>query len=99
MAHVLNVCERSAPGFRQLIVGQRVYSPWQLEQQFGLVGGNIFHGSLTFDQLLAARPMLGLGSYDFLYPNLYLCGSGAHPGGGLSGLPAKLSASRILSRH
>ena len=96
---MLNVCERSAPGFRQLIVGQRVYSPWQLEQQFGLVGGNIFHGSLTFDQLLAARPMLGLGSYDFLYPNLYLCGSGAHPGGGVSRLPGKLSASRILSRH
>ena len=93
---VLDVCEACAPGFRQLIVGQRVYSPWQLEQRFGLVGGDIFHGCLAPDQLLAARPMLGHGHYRFVLDNLYLCGSGAHPGGGVSGLPGRLAAARIL---
>jgi phytoene dehydrogenase-like protein len=71
-------------------------SPLDLERKFGLIGGDIFHGALTLDQLYSARPMLGYADYRGPVRGLYLCGSGAHPGGGVTGLPGHNAAREIL---
>ncbi|MFN8761597.1 MAG: FAD-dependent oxidoreductase, partial [Burkholderiales bacterium] len=67
-----------------------------LEQTLGLVNGDIFHGALQLNQLWAARPVLGYGNYRSPIRGLYLCGSGAHPGGGVTGLPGRNAAREIL---
>ena len=74
----------------------QVLSPWDLEQRFGLVDGDIFHGQLRLGQLFAARPVLGSANYRLPVPGLYLCGSGAHPGGGVTGVPGHNAAREIL---
>ncbi len=94
---VLNTVERFAPGFRDLVIGQLALSPLDLERRFGLVGGDIFHGRMSLDQLWAARPLLGLGSHRMPLDDLWLCGSGAHPGGGVSGRPGRNCARAMLS--
>jgi phytoene dehydrogenase-like protein len=88
--------ESYAPNFRASIVGHSALSPLDLEEKLGLVGGDIFHGALGLDQLWAARPMLGYGDYRTPLKNLYLCGSGAHPGGGVTGVPGHNAAREIL---
>lgn len=92
----LDVVERFAPGFRRLVLGRRVLTPLDLEREFGLIGGDIFHGALGLDQLWSARPMLGHASYRAPLPGLYLCGAGTHPGGGVSGIPGHNAAREIL---
>ncbi len=93
---VIGTVDHFAPGFRASIVGQLALSPADLESRFGLVGGDIFHGRMSLDQLWAARPMLGLGSYRMPVKGLWLCGSGAHPGGGVSGRPGRNAARAML---
>lgn len=93
---ILNTVEEYAPGFKQTIIARQIHSPWDLEQKFGLTGGDIFHGRLSLDQLFSARPMLGIGDYHTEFKNLYLCGSGTHPGGGVSGLPGHNAAREII---
>ncbi len=95
---ILAVVESYFPGFHALIAGIQVLSPWDLEQQFGLVRGDIFHGRLSLDQVFAARPGIGLAQYAMPVAGLYLCGSGAHPGGGVTGLPGRNAARRILGK-
>jgi phytoene dehydrogenase-like protein len=73
-----------------------VLSPLDLEREFGLIGGDIFHGALSLDQLFSARPVLGNADYRMPVPNLYLCGAGAHPGGGVTGIPGRNAAREIL---
>ena len=85
-----------APNFRASVVGKSALSPLDLEQIFGLAGGDIFHGALGLDQLWAARPALGYGDYRTPVQGLYLCGSGAHPGGGVTGVPGLNAAREIL---
>ncbi len=85
-----------APNFRQAIVGRQILSPLDLEREFGLIGGDIFHGALHLDQLYSLRPAPGYADYRTPVPGLYLCGSGTHPGGGVSGLPGRLSARRVI---
>ena len=92
----LTVLELHAPGVRELIVGQQVLTPKGLERRFGLVDGDIFHGRMSLDQLWAARPVLGTGSYRGPIPGLWLCGSGAHPGGGVTGAPGHNCAAAVL---
>ncbi|KAM3863337.1 pyridine nucleotide-disulfide oxidoreductase domain-containing protein 2 [Diretmus argenteus] len=77
--------ERYAPGFKSSVVGRDVLTPPDLERIFGLTGGNIFHGSMSLDQLYLARPLPSLSDYRSPIKGLYLCGSGAHPGGGVMG--------------
>ena len=96
-AQVIDTVTRYAPNFRDSILGQFVLSPAGLERTLGLVGGDIFHGSLGLDQLFHARPMLGHADYRGPLKGLYLCGSGAHPGGGVTGLPGR-NAARELAR-
>jgi phytoene dehydrogenase-like protein len=85
-----------APNFSKSVVGHSALSPLDLEEKLGLAGGDIFHGALGLDQLWAARPMLGYGDYRTPVKNLYLCGSGAHPGGGVTGIPGHNAAREII---
>src|ERR1700730_17615133 len=88
-----------APGFSQSVIGRQILSPLDLERQFGLLGGDIFHGALTLNQLFSARPMLGHADYRGPLKGLYHCGSGAHPGGGVTGAPGHNAARVILRDH
>jgi phytoene dehydrogenase-like protein len=94
---IFKTVEQHAPNFRRSILGVSALSPLDLETRFGLPSGDIFHGALGLDQLWAARPLLGLGDYRTGIEALYLCGSGAHPGGGVTGLPGRNCARRLLS--
>ncbi|MEO8345399.1 MAG: NAD(P)/FAD-dependent oxidoreductase [Betaproteobacteria bacterium] len=85
-----------APNFRASILGRRILTPLDLEREFGLTGGDIFHGALSLDQLFSARPVLGHGDYRMPVRGLYLCGAGAHPGGGVTGIPGRNAAREIL---
>jgi phytoene dehydrogenase-like protein len=85
-----------APNFSRSVVRHSALSPLDLEEKLGLAGGDIFHGALGLDQLWAARPMLGYGDYRTPVKNLYLCGSGAHPGGGVTGIPGHNAAREII---
>lgn len=93
---IIDTVDQYAPNFRRAIIASSALTPSDLEQRFGLVGGDIFHGALGLDQMWAARPLLGYGDYRTPVRGLYLCGSGAHPGGGVSGLPGHNAARRIL---
>ena len=91
--------DRYAPGFAGSVIGRQILSPLDLERQFGLLGGDIFHGALTLNQLFSARPMLGHADYRGPLRGLYHCGSGAHPGGGVTGAPGHNAARAILADH
>lgn len=86
-----------APNFRQAVVGRQVLTPLDLEREFGLIGGDIFHGALHLDQIYSLRPAAGYARYRMPVEGLYLCGSGAHPGGGVTGLPGH-HAARAIAR-
>src|SRR6516165_4257820 len=91
--------DKYAPGFAQSVIGRQILSPLDLEREFGLLGGDIFHGALTLNQLFSARPMLGHADYRGPLKGLYHCGSGAHPGGGVTGAPGHNAAQVILGDH
>jgi phytoene dehydrogenase-like protein len=91
--------DQYAPGFGNSVIGRQILSPLDLERQFGLLGGDIFHGALTLNQLFSARPMLGHADYRGPLKGLYHCGSGAHPGGGVTGAPGHNAARVILGDH
>ena len=93
---VIEQVTRFAPNFKASVLGRRVLTPLDLEREFGLVGGDIFHGKLTLNQLFSARPVLGHGDYRMPLGGLYLCGSGAHPGGGVTGVPGHNCAREVL---
>jgi phytoene dehydrogenase-like protein len=90
---------RYAPGFAASIIARQVLSPLDLERDFGLLGGDIFHGALSLNQLFSARPMLGHAGYRGPLKGLYHCGSGAHPGGGVTGAPGHNAAQVILKDY
>jgi phytoene dehydrogenase-like protein len=93
---VMNMIEEYAPGFKNRILHRHVLSPLDLEEQYGLTGGNIFHGDMSVDQLYFLRPIPGWAKYRTPIRGLYLCGSGAHPGGGVMGAPGHNAAREIL---
>ena len=93
---VFDLIEEYAPGFRSRIVAKQVLTPLDLEQRFGLTGGNIFHGEMSLDQMFLMRPVAGCARYRTPIRGLYLCGSGAHPGGGVMGAPGYNAAREIL---
>ena len=93
---VIDHVTRFAPNFAASVLGMRALSPLDLEREFGLVGGDIFHGKLSLNQLFSARPVLGHASYRMPVKGLYLCGAGAHPGGGVTGAPGHNAAREIL---
>ena len=85
-----------APNFRNSLLGFKALSPLDLEREFGLMGGDIFHGAMGLDQLFSARPVLGHGDYRTPVDGLYLCGSGTHPGGGVTGAPGHNAAKEMI---
>lgn len=93
---VIDLVTRHAPNFRASVIARRILSPVDLEREFGLVGGDIFHGKLTLNQLFSARPVLGHANYRMPLRGLYLCGAGAHPGGGVTGVPGHNAAREII---
>jgi phytoene dehydrogenase-like protein len=93
---VIETVTAHAPNFKASLLGRQSLSPLDLERRFSLLDGDIFHGQLTLDQLFSARPVLGHADYRMPIPKLYLCGSGAHPGGGVTGLPGRNAAREIL---
>jgi len=92
---IVATVERHAPGFAASIIARQIHSPLDLERKFGLIGGDIFHGRMTLDQLWSARPVLGHADYRGPIAGLYMCGSGTHPGGGVTGAPGH-NAARII---
>ena len=93
---IIDTVNEFAPNFRHSVIATQILSPLDLEREFGLTGGDIFHGSLDLNQLFSARPTLGYADYRMPIKGLYLCGSGAHPGGGVTGAPGHNAAREIL---
>jgi len=87
---------RFAPNLKTAIEHRQVLGPYDMEQEYGLVGGNIMHGDLTLDQLFSWRPVAGYADYRTPIKGLYLCGSGTHPGGGISGINGRNASREIL---
>ena len=96
-ASVYAVIEEYAPGFTASILGQDILTPLDLERVFGLPGGNIFHAAMGLDQLFFNRPAPGWARYRSPVRGLYLCGAGAHPGGGVMGAPGRNAAREVLA--
>ncbi len=94
--NVIDTLEEYVPDIRKIILHRQILTPLDLEREFGLTEGNIFHGELSREQLFFQRPLSGSARYRTPIRNLYLCGSGAHPGGGVMGAPGRLAARRIL---
>jgi phytoene dehydrogenase-like protein len=93
---VVNTLARYAPDLPGLILHRQVVTPLDLEEQLGLTGGHIFHGELALDQLFSLRPLLGWAAYRTPIQGLYLCGSGTHPGVGLTGASGANAAHEFL---
>jgi phytoene dehydrogenase-like protein len=93
---IIDTVTAHAPNFKGSVIARQIHSPLDLERKFGLVGGDIFHGTMGLDQLWAARPVLGHGDYRAPIKGLYMCGSGTHPGGGVTGAPGHNAAQAIL---
>jgi phytoene dehydrogenase-like protein len=94
---MIDLVNSHAPNFKASVLGRQIMSPLDLERTFGLIGGDIFHGALSLDQLFSARPMLGHGNYRGPLTGLYMCGSGTHPGGGVTGAPGHNAAREIVA--
>ena len=92
---VVDTINEYAPNFRDAVIERQVLTPYDLEQRFGLIGGNIFQGEMSLDQLFSFRPTPELAGYKTPVDGLYLCGSGTHPGGGVMGIPG-LNASKVV---
>jgi len=95
---VVNLIEDYAPGFKNSILHRQVLTPLDLEQIYGLTEGHIYHAEMALDQIFFMRPLPGWARYGTPIENLYLCGSGTHPGGGVTGLPGSYAAKRILKK-
>jgi phytoene dehydrogenase-like protein len=93
---MIDTVNAHAPNFKAAVLARQIMSPLDLERTFGLVGGDIFHGALSLDQLFSARPVLGHGDYRAPLPGLYMCGAGTHPGGGVTGAPGHNAAREVL---
>lgn len=93
---IIDTVNEYAPNFKASVIGRMILSPLDLERKLALVGGDIFHGALRLNQLFSARPMLGYGDYRSPIKGLYMCGSGSHPGGGVTGIPGHNAAREII---
>jgi phytoene dehydrogenase-like protein len=94
---VVKTLERHAPGLGDLVTARQVLTPVDLETDYGLSGGHVYHAEPGLDQFFVWRPLLGHARYRFGLPGLYLCGSGAHPGGGVTGAPGANAVREILA--
>lgn len=95
--HIIDAIDAHAPNFKASILGRQIKTPLDIERDLRMVGGDIFHGALHLDQFYSMRPIPGLADHRMPVRGVYLCGSGAHPGGGVSGLPGH-NAARVILR-
>jgi phytoene dehydrogenase-like protein len=95
----LGAIGRYAPGLQDLVEHVEVLAPRDLEERFGLLGGNIMQGELTPDQLFSFRPIPFYGDHRTPIAGLYLCGAGTHPGGGVMAVPGRNAATVVLRDH
>ncbi|MDP5053519.1 MAG: NAD(P)/FAD-dependent oxidoreductase, partial [Congregibacter sp.] len=93
---VVDTVAQYSPNFRSAILGRQINSPLDIERKLNMLGGDIFHGKLSLDQIFSLRPVGGYADHRMPIQGVYLCGSGAHPGGGVSGIPGKNAARIIL---
>ncbi len=93
---VVDTLAEYCPNLKESILHRQVLTPWDLEQDFGLTEGNIFHGELSLEQLMFLRPAAGWARYKTPIRNLWMCASGSHPGGGVMGAPGELAAKDLL---
>ena len=93
---VINALARFAPNIKDIILHRQVLTPADIESTFGLTEGNIFHGELSLQQLFALRPAVKWANYKTPITNYYQCGSGTHPGGGITGSPGEMAAKKII---
>ena len=94
---MIDTVDKFAPGFKSSVLGRQVLSPLDLERTFGLIGGDIMHGTMAIDQMFSARPVLGHGDYRTPITGLFQCGAGTHPGGGVTGAPGHNAAREVLA--
>ena len=94
---VVGVLDELAPGLASSITARELITPLDLERDYGLTGGHPLHGEQALDQFFLWRPFLGSGRYRLPIDGLYLCASGAHPGGGITGQPGQNAAREILA--
>lgn len=94
---IIDTVTKYAPNFRASIIAKQIHSPLDLERKFGLTAGDIMHGRLSLDQMFSTRPQPGFADYRMPVKGLYLCGSGAHPGGGVTGGPGHNAAKEIIA--
>jgi phytoene dehydrogenase-like protein len=85
---VVDAYDRVAPGFKESVIARQVIGPYEMEHEWGLIGGNIFHGELSANQLFHMRPAPGYADYRTPIKGLYQCSSATHAGGGVTGIPA-----------
>ena len=97
LERTMAVLESVAPGIGRLVVARQVHTPADLERDLGMTGGHPLHGEPSLDQWFAWRPMLGYARYRMPLDGLYLCGSGAHPGGGVTGVPGRNAAREVIA--
>jgi phytoene dehydrogenase-like protein len=93
---MIDTVESYAPGFKASVLARQILSPLDLEREFGLIDGDIFHGRLSLDQLYSARPVLGHADYRSPIRGLYMCGASTHPGGGVTGAPGHNAAREMI---
>ena len=96
---VVETLAEYCPGLQESILHRQVLSPWDLEREFGLTEGNIFHGELSLEQLAFQRPVAGWSKYRTPIDGLWMCASGTHPGGGIMGAPGALASRAILNQR
>jgi phytoene dehydrogenase-like protein len=94
----VNTLAAYSPGLKDLILERAVLTPLDYERDYGLTEGSFSHGQMSLDQLLLMRPVAGFAAYRGPIENLYLCGPGTHPGGGISGLPGRNAAKQLLRK-
>ena len=93
---VIKTIEEYAPGLGNIVLHCQILTPLDLETIYGLTGGHPYHAEMALDQIFFMRPVSGWSRYHTPIRNLYLCGSGTHPGGGVTGLPGYYAAKEIL---
>jgi len=89
--------ETVAPGFTESVLHRQVIGPHQMQQEYGLIGGNTFHGELSLGQMFHARPAAGYADFRTPVRGLYQAGSGTHGGGGVTGIPGRNAVHQILA--
>jgi len=98
LAKLIDQLSAYSPDLESMIVASELVTPSDFERSHGMTGGNWHHGELSIDQALMMRPFPGSTQYATPVDGLYLCGAGAHPGGGLMGLSGRNAANEIIKR-